>query len=310
MIKLTRLADVLPDRVIADKAFFPSLGQEPRGGRGARTPEHPSNQNASTTSVETRVAKYATSPAVKTGNPASRLVALIAPSVAFRLELRILAAGPAPQSTVLLLRRFWAPIPKFLRQCHTAEEPIAGSVTASLSHASWVSPAAWASPRQTSAGNDRRSTSTAPRLATKNPSGPTDASEHPGRNPAATTFKQCPGGESGPGHRDRSLTRLSYAPTNTGVSMAFASANASWPRRSQPAAGPARGSLRKYCETIPRPAIASTGTTAREHLHARERRPTSRATAQEKTASGARPLTQPQREVHGADRPPGVARPR
>jgi hypothetical protein len=32
MIKPTRLADVLPDRVIAFEAFFLSLGREPRGG--------------------------------------------------------------------------------------------------------------------------------------------------------------------------------------------------------------------------------------------------------------------------------------
>ncbi len=44
--------------------------------------------------------------------PASRLVAPIAPLVAFELGLRILAAGPAPQPTLLLLA---VPV---LRQIH------------------------------------------------------------------------------------------------------------------------------------------------------------------------------------------------
>ncbi len=40
--------------------------------------------------------EYGTGPAVSSVTQASRLVAQIAPSVAFELGLRILAAGPAP----------------------------------------------------------------------------------------------------------------------------------------------------------------------------------------------------------------------
>jgi hypothetical protein len=68
VIKPTRLVDVPPDRVIAFEAFFPSLGREPRGGRGQEPPSihqartrPPSGDNAGW--------QVTTGPAVKTGNP-------------------------------------------------------------------------------------------------------------------------------------------------------------------------------------------------------------------------------------------------
>jgi hypothetical protein len=60
-------------------------------------------------------------PQSKPVTPASSLVAQIAPSVAFELELRILAAGPAPQPTVLLSGRC-AQIPSFRPNCRQPGE--------------------------------------------------------------------------------------------------------------------------------------------------------------------------------------------
>jgi hypothetical protein len=58
-------------------------------------------------------------PQSKPVTPASRLVAQVAPLVAFELGLRILAAGPAPPSTVLLSRVAMGRLPRFLTPAHT-----------------------------------------------------------------------------------------------------------------------------------------------------------------------------------------------